>query len=440
MASSMIIINQNKRRDIRGRIVLGTIAKLNDGRFCFVCTQCDGEFLSIKSYENHINLVHQKQSMAEDVKPTLATVNVRYGEFSMPATQQPTETITLSDSEVGDGDDDEIFLISSGDESENNDDRTASAVFHMQKSLKQEPIFEITDDVPAKVQFTVQKVVKREPIEIPEFMINEPTKKMKLDSQRSSSSTTSNGNRPAAVVKMEIDDQSYPSSTMPSTNGNHVNGSSNKPMRSVDDDFDFEWSGSDVDLSEETSFSFLHESENDEQNGETNFEEENEHDKTIQADDTGSKCSWCPQTFDKIFDLNRHLLTCEGWLKQFVACEQCPNKKFKWNEAKGIHMHKVHLNPNRPFNCKSCTRSFATHLQLCQHRERMHTKTAAIECHFCKDKKFLSWYERNQHVLKKHQFGEYECSKYDCGYTCKTPEELQQHHKKIHNDQMPANL
>lgn len=432
------MVNQNKIRDNRGRIVLGTIAKLNDEQFCFVCTQCDGEFLNIRSYEKHINLVHQKQTMAEDVKPIMAKVNVRYGEFSTPAIQQPTETIILSDSE--DDDDDDIFLIiSSGDESDNDDNRTAAGVSHIQMSLEQEPIFAITENVPAKVHYTVQKMIKREPMEIHEVN-NEPAKKIKLDYQRPSSSSTSNGHKPAAMVKIEIDDHRYPSSTIHSTNDNSSNGSDNKPIRSIDDDFDFEWSRSEVDLSEASSFDVSDESENDEENGEKSHEEENDHDKTIQADDTGTKCSWCPQTFGKISDLNRHLLTCEGWLKQFVDCEHCPNKKFKWNEAKGIHMKKIHSNPNRPFNCKSCTRSFSTYFQLFQHRMHMHSEKSVIECHFCKDKKFLSWYERNQHVLKKHRFGEYECSKYECGYTCKTADELLQHQKKIHCDQMPDKL
>lgn len=412
IASFPKMASQNKIRDTRGRIVLGTIAQLNDKRFCFVCTQCDGEFLSIPSYEKHINLVHQKQTIADALQPTMATVNIRYGEFSTAATQQPTETIILSDTE--DGDDDDICLISSDDESENDDDRTALAVFHMQNTLKQEPIFEITKDDSANVQFTVQKVVKREPNELPQMRNNELAKKIKLECQRPLSSSTSNGNKPMASVKMETDD------------------------------FDFEWSGSDIDLSAATSFDFSDESksgeENGKENGEQNVEEENEHDTTIKADDNGLKCSWCPHTFGKIFDLNQHLVTCEGWLKQFVICDHCPRKMFKWNVTKGMHMNKIHSNPNRPFNCQSCTRSFFTFLQLCQHRKHMHSEKAVIECHFCKDKRFLSWYERNQHVLKKHQFGEYECFKYDCGYTCKTADQLNQHHKKIHSDQMPVKL
>lgn len=433
MASSIIIVNQNEIRDNRGRIVLGTIAKLNDERFCYVCTQCDGEFLSIQTYQQHIYLVHQKQIQAEEVMPTDGTVNVRYGQFSTPATQQPTEAIIiLSDSE--DSDDDEIFFISSGDESKNDDDRMANLVCPLQKSIKREPNFKITENIPAKVQFTVQKaLVKREPMEIPE-MINddEPAKKMKLDYERPMSSSTSNEHKPAAIAKIKIDDYKLARSKMPpATNGNNSNDSSNKqPMRSIDDDFDFEWSGSEVDLSEATGFGVSDESENDEEN--------NDHDKTIQADDTGSKCSWCPQTFGKIFDLNRHLVTCDGWLKQFLICNHCPNKKFKWNTTKGIHMKKIHSNPNRQFNCKSCTRSFSTYYQLYQHGEHMHTERPAIECYFCKDKKFLSWYERNQHVLKKHQFGEYECSKLNCGYTCKTADQLLQHHNTIHSGQRPG--
>lgn len=53
-------MENNKILDKRGRNVLGTITRHDDGSYRFTCKQCDGEFLTSDTCLKHIDLVHVK--------------------------------------------------------------------------------------------------------------------------------------------------------------------------------------------------------------------------------------------------------------------------------------------------------------------------------------------------------------------------------------------
>lgn len=61
-------MSANKLNDNRGRKVLGTVADRENGKYCIVCTACDGEYVDFGQFTNHI-LLHRPVKVEKPDKP-----------------------------------------------------------------------------------------------------------------------------------------------------------------------------------------------------------------------------------------------------------------------------------------------------------------------------------------------------------------------------------
>lgn len=61
-------MSANELNDNRGRKVLGTVADRENGKYCIVCTACDGEYVDFGQFTNHI-LLHRPVKVEKPEKP-----------------------------------------------------------------------------------------------------------------------------------------------------------------------------------------------------------------------------------------------------------------------------------------------------------------------------------------------------------------------------------
>lgn len=61
----------------RVRNIVGQILFAENTYLCFACKNCDGEFLSLDSFDKHVNIVHKTNLASEDVRPVIYGKRVR---------------------------------------------------------------------------------------------------------------------------------------------------------------------------------------------------------------------------------------------------------------------------------------------------------------------------------------------------------------------------
>lgn len=94
--------NDYELRDSRGRIVVGTMAVYKNGKFCYVCHSCEGEFLTASTCEKHIELVHQQTKNESTSEPMVIEYRVLRKELpviEIISEDEKMEVISISSSD-----------------------------------------------------------------------------------------------------------------------------------------------------------------------------------------------------------------------------------------------------------------------------------------------------------------------------------------------------
>ncbi|KAG4072366.1 hypothetical protein HA402_004298 [Bradysia odoriphaga] len=106
----------------------------------------------------------------------------------------------------------------------------------------------------------------------------------------------------------------------------------------------------------------------------------------------------------KEFDAEIHRDTCKPKVR--VKCDYCSST---YLTASGLrmHMHRYHK-LNIPFLCDACPKAFNMPSELTMHRHT-HGIERNILCDFC-DKRFLTKYERSNHMKYDHPNDKYRCT------------------------------
>lgn len=135
------------------------------------------------------------------------------------------------------------------------------------------------------------------------------------------------------------------------------------------------------------------------------------------------KCENCLDKFTTLLDFAIHEEKCR---KNRFNCDYC-SKTFVTASGLRLHIHNHHKS-SLPFSCTVCPKGFNKRYELTLHR-RKHENNMQVGCPFC-EKIFLSAYEKENHVKRRHPFATYQCK--DCLYETKYEAVLRRHHSKMH--------
>lgn len=118
-------------------------------------------------------------------------------------------------------------------------------------------------------------------------------------------------------------------------------------------------------------------------------------------------CSFC----SKVFDTNLRKLCHERFIhildQKTNKCPQC-NEKFVSYSQRNEHMVKEHGAKPLVFKCKACDKTFASKETLTRHTKRVHLLERRNECEYC-DMKFFRKKDLTIHMLKHTGDREYSC-------------------------------
>uniref|UniRef100_A0A1A9WIN3 C2H2-type domain-containing protein n=1 Tax=Glossina brevipalpis TaxID=37001 RepID=A0A1A9WIN3_9MUSC len=137
-------------------------------------------------------------------------------------------------------------------------------------------------------------------------------------------------------------------------------------------------------------------------------------------------CPHCHKIFYKVWSLQQHLNTHDGYEKPY-KCELCPAA---YASKQNLVVHVRRHNGEKPFGCHFCTRTFTSTSERYIH-ERCHTGERPYVCEFCGKSHTTSSHLHNHRRLHLDE------RNFVCGLCDKRfnrRDELRKHHKNLHTE------
>ena len=134
-------------------------------------------------------------------------------------------------------------------------------------------------------------------------------------------------------------------------------------------------------------------------------------------------CEICPSAFKHKSTLNQHIVKHAGKNKQF-KCDYCAKS---FGSRNHLSRHIFNHTGIKPYNCGSCSSSFALKEVLKDHTMRKHTGIRPHKCPDC-DKRFVSSSEMKHHGLVHSDKRDFQCEQ--CEASFKDRETLKTHMKR----------
>lgn len=148
-------------------------------------------------------------------------------------------------------------------------------------------------------------------------------------------------------------------------------------------------------------------------------------------------CSICPEVFDSIADLRKHLNTHDPG--ETHKCHEC-NKEFDSRKTYNCHVHsfshrrKVDPNTKFSFKCPKCHLSFNNNSLLENHKNTEHLKVKPYICTIC-GRQFPAEIKLRYHMNRHKGIKQFQCS--ECSSMFTSASGLKKHGLRYHSAERP---